>query len=199
MSAIHFFLKVAPREPFVGLEELNMLLGGLRIVINDTIVTQYSDDEEDPGFRGGLIYYILLGCLGCIPRLFAGERCKIDLIDGVGYFIFTPQGNLTYVKNFDFDPDRDLSDCVIRIVKNGKQIVVSCDSQNRRYPDFPLGSVVPTMLLAKEIIKVSEEFLRHLESMKQSPDEYIDKFRALLDEKKDYLNGYLNFHPEIEI
>jgi hypothetical protein len=197
MTSIQFFLKVTPREPFVNLHELNMLQGGLQIIINDTIVTRYTDEQEDPGFRGGMIYYILSGFLNCIPTLFTNKKCTIPDMSSGGLFIFTPRGELTCVQYLDFEPAMDLNSRNIRIMIAGEQKVVSCESQNRRYPNYPDGTCVYTVLLAKEIIKICDEFLRHLESMKESPDEYIDRYRELLITSKKVLDNYPKYHPEI--
>jgi len=196
MSSIQISLKIAPSKHPRGYNKLNVIPGSLRIVIGNTVVTKHMDEDNDHGYRGGFIYHILIECVGSIPRLFAGKRCKVDLIDGVGLFIFTPQGNLTYVKNMDFDPDDDMSDRVIRIDKDGKDVIVSCDSQNRRYPDYPIGTPVPTILFAKEIIRVGEEFLNLLELNRSSDDEHIIKFCDILLETKDYFREYLISHSE---
>jgi hypothetical protein len=174
-----------------------MLQGGLRIIINDTIVTRYTDEQEDPGFRGGMIYYILSGCLNCIHPLFTGKKCTIPDMSSGGLFIFTPRGERTCVQYLDVDPDIDLINRHIRIVKSGEQKVVSCESQNQRYPNYPDGTCVSTILLAKEIIKICDEFLRHLESMKDSPDEYIDRYRESLNDAKKELEDYPKYHSEI--
>ena len=167
--------------------EIEYVVGGLRICVDGIVITKYQNDPADPGFRYDSLYYLILGILRSIPsHLLKNEPVVCRFIDSIEGFVFSPEGDQTRVK---FRHLWDPSSTVLE-EENGIRNPITVEEVNKRYPDYPDGTLVPTRDLIDALIGVSEKFVQYLKENVHDQNDELDELTMALDEAKESVRNF---------
>lgn len=194
MSSITITFKIFSTKQSSGLDRVDLIEGGLRIIVDNVIVTKRENDIGDDGYRGDYIFNHLWSWLDSIPSLLSMQEYTSHLLDNPGCFIFSPKGNVTFIKFWESDNPDGIS----LVIENGSQVLRNGDFFNRQYPNYPDGIPVSTISLIKEMIRVAEEFYNYVENNKPLPDDDLLHFHNILIKRKNLIMDYLKSHPDIQ-
>jgi hypothetical protein len=194
MSHINITFKIFSTKQSSGYDRVDLIEGGLRIVIDSIVITKRENDVGDDGYRGDYIFNHFWSWLDSIPSLLNGQECTSQLLDNPGIFVFSPKGNVTFIKFCESDNPDGIS----RVIENGSEVLRTGEYFNRLYPNYPEGIPISTVSLIKEILRVAEDFYYHLEKNIPVPNDDLLQFRTILITRKKFFFDYLKSHSEME-
>jgi len=192
MSRINITFKIFSTKQSSGYDRIDLIEGGIRVVIEDIVITKRTNDGGDDGYRGDYIFNHFWSLLDSIPSLLNGKEAKIQLMDNPGLFMLCPKDKFVFIKFWESDNQDGIS----RVIENGSHVLHTGEYFNRQYPNYPEGTPVSTVSLIKEILRVSEEFYNHLEDKKPFPDDDLIQFRSNLMTRKKMGINFLKSHSD---
>lgn len=155
---------------------------GIRIMINDVIITKISGNESDDGFRGENIVSVLAGWASAVPDILSGRYYRSLFFDTTETIDFTPKNDVIYIRYWDPEkPECDGPD-----LEAHRRYNEDAGSFNRMYPNYPEGTPVSSDVLVNEIIRVCEEFLAFITPYDKNQDRDIAYLRKELKILKNF-------------
>ena len=168
--------------------------GGVRIVVDDSVVTRFDVPERDEGFRGDFIYSLLADWLWASRKMLMHAPHLSDLYDEPSAFKFIPRDDgRTYVRYFHY---RNVGPAYRYDYDLRENVLTTYEEMNKRYPNYPTGTPVDTVDLVNAVLDVGERLYADIASRTfvggtgpEAPG--VLEFKKVLDTAKEDVKNYV--------
>ncbi len=167
--------------------------GGVRIVVDDSVVTRFDVPERDEGFRGDFIYSLLADWLWACRKMLMHVPHLSDLYDEPSAFKFIHRDGRTHVRYFHY---RNVGPAYRYDYDLRENVRTTYEEMNKRYPNYPTGTPVDTVDLVNAVLDVGERFYADIASRTfvcgtgpEAPG--VLEFKKVLDTAKEEVKDYV--------
>lgn len=150
------------------------ILGGIRVVVDNVIITKMTNVENDDGYYGNFLFFDVDCIISGIPELMNGNQIICEFNEIFCSFHFKPEGD-DILFSIRYQPDQP-----------------EAEGYNRLFPGEGKGYPIPKKSLLIAIVGMGKRFLKEVLEINSNLEysEEVIAYKKSLDEAEKMVDNF---------